>query len=235
MFLTCFYFAAKLPISALTAKRSLTEIQHHLLGRQQLEGEAVIWRGAAGAYRLAVCRGWVTLVGVPVILGKLAVQPEHALIAVCLGQYAGSGYAHVSRIALHYSGVGKVSVGLEAVAVHDDFLRPHLQLVQRAVHGQNACIEDVYLVYLMIIYDAHRPCQCFALDDGTQFVAALRAQLLRVIEQVVVIIGREDDCRCIDRSCQTASAGLVTTSLNYSLLIIFLAFALLFCESSDEI
>ena len=221
MFLTCFYFAAKLPNSALTAKRSLTEIQHHLLGRQQLEGEAVIWRGAAGAYRLAVCRGRIALVGVPVILGKLAVQPEHALIAVRLGQYAGSGYAHVSRIALHYGGVGKVSVGLEAVAVNDDLLRPHLQLVQRTMHGQYACIEDVYLVYLVIVHDAHRPCQRFALDDDTQLVAALLAQLLRVIEQIVVVIGRENDRCGIDRPGQTASAGLVTTGLYDSFLIIW--------------
>ena len=73
MLLTLFYSAAKLPISALTAKRSLTEIQHHLLGRQQLKGETVVWCGAAGAYGLAVCRGRIALVGVPVILGKLAV------------------------------------------------------------------------------------------------------------------------------------------------------------------
>ena len=117
--------------------------------------------------------------------------------------------------------MGKVSVGLEAVAVNDDFLRPHLQLVQRTVHGQNACIEDVYLVYLVIVHDAHRPCQRFALDDGAQLVAALLAQLLRVIEQVVVVIGREDDCRCIDRPGQTASAGLVTTGLYDSFLIIW--------------
>ncbi len=221
MFLTCFYSAAKLPISALTAKRSLTEIQHHLLGRQQLEGEAVIWRGAAGTYRLAVCRGRIALVGVPVILGKLAVQPEHALIAVRLGQYAGSGYAHVSRIALHYGGVGKVSVGLEAVAVNDDFLRPHLQLVQRTVHGQDACIEDVYLVYLVIVHDAHRPCQRFALDDNTQLVAALLAQLLRVIEEGVRVSGREVGWRCIDGPGQPRSAGIVRSLRDDSFLIIW--------------
>ena len=57
------------------------------------------------------------------------------------------------------------------------------------MHGQYAGIEDIDLVYLLIVHNTHCPRNGIPLNDGTQLVAALLAQLLGVIEQIIVIVG----------------------------------------------
>ena len=43
--------------------------------------------------------------------------------------------------------------------------------------------------------------------------AACIGQLLRIVERLVVIIGRKDDCSGIDRAGQTTAPRFVTTGL----------------------
>ena len=173
----------------LTDKSFRTEIQHHLLRRKQLESEPMIRGGAMEAYGLPMNRGRIALVGIPMILRVLLVQGKHTLIAVCLGQYAGCCYAHVLAIPLHDGGVRYIPIRLEAIAVHDNLLGANRQLVKGSMHGQYAGIEDIDLVYLLIVHNTHCPRNGIPLNDAAQLVTLLPTKLLGVVEQIIVIVG----------------------------------------------
>ena len=189
------------------------KFQLQLFVAQQVEGHAVVGRGAVLADGFAVGGGGVALVVVPGVAGVLVVQAQHVVVAVGLGQYAGGGYVHVLGIALHHRLPRCGAVGLEAVAIHADALGPHLQAVQGAVHGQYAGVEDVHLVNLLSGDDAHGPCHGLLLDDGAQFVALALGELLAVVQPFVAEAGRQDDGSGIHRPGQAAPAGLVAASL----------------------
>ena len=105
------------------------------------------------------------------------------------------------------------NVRFEAVAVDNDALRTNLQTVQRAMHGENRGVEDVVSIDFGHIDHTDRPRQGIALDFGAQCTPACIGQLLRIVERLVVIVGRKDDCGGIDRTGQTTAPRFVTTGL----------------------
>ena len=116
------------------------------------------------------------------VSGELLVKLQHEVVAVRLGQDACSSYAHVLAVAFDDGRVGKVLVRHEAVAIDDDFLRSQLELVEGAVHGQDAGTEYVDLVYLFVCDDAHCPGKCLSLYDFPEGITLLLAELLGVVQ-----------------------------------------------------
>ena len=109
--------------------------------------------------------------------------------------------------------MGQVPVFLKAVAIDNDGLRAHCQLVKGTVHGQNGGIQDVDFVYLRRCDDTYGPCHGIALDDIAQLVAPLLGQLLGVIQLRVLVAVWQDNGSSIDTACQATATGLVATSL----------------------
>ena len=163
------------------------------------------------AYRLAMGWGWIAFVSVPVVGRIFFVEALHAVVSVGFCQDAGGSDTHVLGIAPHDGGVGEVVVGREAIAVHDDLLRAEFELVQGAVHGQDAGTKDVDAVYLLVRDDADSPSQSLTLDDLAEGIALALAELLGVVQQVVLEVGRQDDGGGIDRPRQTTSPSLVAS------------------------
>ena len=81
------------------------------------------------------------------------------------------------------------------------------------MHGENRSIEDVVSIDFDHFGHTDRPRQGIALDFGAQCTPACIGQLLRIVERLIVIIGRKDDCSGIDRAGQTTAPRFVTTGL----------------------
>ena len=167
------------------------------------DGGTVLGSGVAG-------------VVVPSVEGKLLVEPHHAVVAVGLGEDGGGGDGEVGGVALDDAVVGndlsvalRVVVGIEAVAVDDEVVGTHGELVDGTVHGGDAGTQDVHLVNLLVRDDAHGPTDGIALNLLAQLVALSGRQLLRVVQQGVLIVGSQNHGGGIHRSGQTATPGLV--------------------------
>ena len=107
-------------------------------------------------------------------------------------------------------------VGEEAVAVHEYALGANRQLVKGTMHGSDGCPQDVDAVNLLGRDHGHSPCQRLALDDGAQLFALTLSQLLAVVNQVIVEIGRQNDSSGRHRAGKATAARLVTASLDTS-------------------
>ena len=86
------------------------------------------------------------------------------------------------------------------------------------MHGQEAGPQDIDLVYLCRRDDTHGPRQCVTLDDGAQLLSLAVGELLRVVELLVVIVGRQDDRCGIHTTCQTTAPSFVASSLYKALI-----------------
>ena len=102
---------------------------------------------------------------------------------------------------------------LESIPIHDDSLWTHLQLIQGTMHREDGSIEDIDLVDFLWSDDTHSPGNGIALDDLTQLISPLLGKLLRVVQQIVLIIlWQYHRCR-IDTACQTTTPSFVATRL----------------------
>ena len=117
--------------------------------RQQLEGMAVVdGRPELSNGGAVVGRGIALVLG-PAILRELLIQLAHALVTVGLGENRCRCDAEHLAVALDDGGIGYRLIGGEAVAVDEDALGAHVELVQRAVHGQDARPQDIDAVNLL--------------------------------------------------------------------------------------
>ena len=117
--------------------------------RQQLEGMTVVdGRSILSDGGPVVGRGIALVLG-PAILGIVLIELAHEFITVGFGQNRGRRDAEHLAITLDYGGEGDALVRGEAVAVDEDALGAHLQLVQSAVHGKDARPQDVDAVNLL--------------------------------------------------------------------------------------
>ena len=217
------------------------KLQFELSSTKQIVAHAVVWRGAVQAYALAVRLRGIALVLLPVVVGILLCKTVHVFVAKCLGEDARCGYRLILTVALHYRCVGQVAVVCEAVAVDDDRLGAHGELVERTVHGEEAGVEDVYAVDLLGRNHAHSPCHGVAHYLVAQRAACLLAKFLRVVEQSVVVVGRQNDGSSVHASSKTTATGFVAASLNEVGLVMgqqmgiaFLFFHLLFISMCIE-
>ena len=149
---------------------------------QQVEGHAVVGSRAVLTDGGSVSRGRVAHVVIPFVHGVFVMQPHHAVVAVGLGEDGGGGDSEIFSVTFDDTGMWQVVVFVEAIAVDDEFLRPYAELVDGSVHGGDAGTENVHLVNLLVRDNAHSPSHSIALNLGTQLVALLCRQLLRVVE-----------------------------------------------------
>ena len=132
----------------------------------------------------------------PAILRKFLRNGAHIFVAMRFGKNRRCGNAHHRGIALHDSAVGNIAVRLKPIAIHQNEFRLLLQLLQRAVHGKDGCIEDIDAVNLFGPHMRHRPRPSLLLDDGTQHIALAFRQLFAIVDDLVVkIIGQNHGSR----------------------------------------
>ena len=132
----------------------------------------MVGRGAVLGKGGTVLACGVAGVAVPAVVGELAVQGMHVVVAVGFGQDGGGRYREILAVALHHRGVGHVAPGTETVAVDDDETGAHLQRVKGTVHGQDGSLQNVDAVNLLGRHAGHGPGQGIALNVGTQGIAA---------------------------------------------------------------
>ena len=89
----------------------------------------MIGRDAILADGVTVFLCGVTLVREPVVLGVFPCQLVHVVITIGLGLDACSSNGKIFPVTLHDGGMGEVLVGLELIAIHNDRLWTHLELV----------------------------------------------------------------------------------------------------------
>ena len=180
---------------------------------KEVERMAMIWGYAVLLDGLAMLPGGITLVATPVVLRIFLGKTVHIVVTIGLGEDAGSCYGEILAVALYYCGVGQVMIWLEAIAVYYDCLGTHAQGIEGSVHGEDAGIEDVYLVDFPGSDNAKSPGYGIALDYLAQGIAPLLGELLGVVEVGIAVVGREDDGSGIDTAGKTTSTGLIATSL----------------------
>lgn len=73
---------------------------------QEIEGEAMVGRGAMKSDGFAMHFGGITLVAVPSVLGVLLMDILHEVVPVGLGQDARGSYGKVFSVTFHDGGVG---------------------------------------------------------------------------------------------------------------------------------
>ena len=81
------------------------------------------------------------------------------------------------------------------------------------MHGEDAGIENIYLVDFPGGDYSHSPGDGITLDYLTEGIASLLGELLGVVEVGIAVVGREDDCGGIHTARKTTSTGLIATSL----------------------
>ena len=150
--------------------------------RQQLEGAAVIGRGAILLDGGAMVRGGITLIARPAILWILCIQATHEFISMGLGQDGGSGDAKHLAVALDDGSMRNIVVREETITVNEDALRAHTQLIQCTVHRRDTGTQDVDAVYLLGRDHSHSPRYRLALNDGAQLLALALGELLAVVD-----------------------------------------------------
>ena len=174
---------------------------------------AMIWGDAVLPYRLTMLLGGIALVATPIVLGIFLGKTVHIVVTIGLGKDAGGSYGEILAVALYYCGVGQVVIWLEAIAVYYDCLGTHAKAIEGTVHGEDTGIEDVYLVDFLGGDNANSPGYGIALDYLAQGIAPLLGELLGVVKVGITVVGRENDCCCIDTAGKASATSLIATSL----------------------
>ena len=77
------------------------------------------------------------------------------------------------------------------------------------MHGEDAGIENIYLVDFPGGDYSHSPGDGITLDYLTEGIASLLGELLGVVEVGIAVVGREDDSGCIYTASKTTAASLI--------------------------
>ena len=157
--------------------------------------------------------GRIALVLAPIVVGILLGNAIHILVTMGLGQDRSSGNVGKATVALHKAGVGNLERRAETVAVDGQELRSRIEPCGSQRHPLERGVEDVDLVDALRRDCLHRPSDGLTFDDGAQQVALPLGELLRIIEQRMRKVGRQDDGGRKDRPGQTTTPRLVTPRL----------------------
>ena len=88
------------------------------------------------------------------------------------------------------------------------------------MHGQDGGVEYVDAVNLFDRGHAYGPSHGVALNHFAQSIALVWGELLGVVEDFVVIVGRQNHGRRIDITGQAPTPGFIHTCLNEAFLVI---------------
>ena len=184
-----------------------------------IERQPVIGRHPVTPHGETVFARRVALVLRPAVLRELFGQPPHILVAVRLGQHRRRRDVGVLAVALDDAPIGNIERRTEAVAVDGEKFRACAQLPDRPTHPLERGVEDVDFVDAFGRDGSDSPRHRLAFDDRPEPVAVALAHLLRIVEQRIVEIGRQNHGRCEDRTGQTPPARFVTAGFDPFVLI----------------
>jgi len=200
---------------------SISEVEGKLAVAKEVEGAAVVRRGAMLLDALAVLLGGIAGIVVPTIVRILLVEFLHVVVAVGLGEDGGGCDGEVFAIAFHDGGMGQgmtllgtvrvFIVGVESVAVDDEGFGTNGKGIDGSVHGCDAGTEDVHLVDFGCSHNAQCPGYGIALDFLAECIALVGCELLGVVQTWVLVVFGQDDGGCIDATSKTTSPCFVTT------------------------
>ena len=182
--------------------------------------EAVVRGETVELDAFAVLFGGIAGVAVPAVMGIFLVKLLHIVVAVGLGKDRGGGYRHVFAVAFHYCVPRRKAVRREAVAVHDDAFGARVELVEGAVHRKDRGTQDIDFIDFLRRSDAYAPSQSHAFYLFAQRVAHRRRELLGVVEQFVLIVGRQNNCGGLHAACQAAATGFVAAGFKQNVGIV---------------
>ena len=89
--------------------------------------------------------------------------------------------------------LGQIQAGHGKAAVHQHVLGGHAQPPDGALHGQQAGLQDVELIYFGHSGQGHVPGQGLLLDGGGQGLALPGGELFGVFQAGQPAVGRQDD------------------------------------------
>ena len=161
--------------------------------------------------------GGIAHVVVPAILRIFLGNAAHILIAVRFRQNRRGSNAHHLSVALHDGLIGRVAIGLKLVAIDQNKLRAHLELVERTVHRQNRGVENVDAVDFFWPHMRHSPRQRLLLNHGAQQIALPLGELLAVVDNVVVKIGGQNHRGGGYRTHERSTTSLIAPGFDSSL------------------
>lgn len=219
------------------------EVERELAEWQEVERQPVVGCRSVGFDGAPVRRCGISLVALPFVKGKFAVEFVHIVITKRLGKDGSSGNVEVTGIAFNDSDVwqevgatafsdtltdegrlplgkhgaigwGRGVVRFEAVAVHNDSFGAQLQTVEGAVHGKDGSVENVDAVDLFGTDDAYRPCQGIIDNLLPQPVTLGRRELLGIVDVGIDIVGWQNDGGGKDAACEASASGLVTSGFD---------------------
>ena len=162
-------------------------------------------------YGLAMVASGIPLVFIPTVLRVKVVQLHHIIVAIGLCQHRSGCNGEILAVALYNTVIGNIAIGLKTVSIDNKMLRCNTQLLYGAVHSKNRGIEDIDAVYLLRLYPSNGPCYGITLNNRTQGLALLLAQLLRIIEQRMFVPDRQYHGSGIHSPRQTTAAGFIAT------------------------
>ena len=161
----------------------------------------------------------ITFVTLPVVVGKLFCQAIHIIIAIGLGQNAGSSNGEIFAITFHDGGGRQRMIRRETISVDNNGFWAYLQLIQSTVHSQDRGTQNIDTIDFLRGDDTHRPGNGFALNHLTQCITSMFCKLFRVIKFGILIVRWQDNGRCIDTACQTSTACLVAARFYQTFII----------------
>ena len=173
----------------------------------------MVGRKPVFADRLTVIGGGIPLVLLPIIDRVLLGDLRHVGVAVRFCQDRGGRNVGKTTIALHKAGVGDRELRAKAVAVDGQKLWRRIEARGRQRHALERGIEDIDLVDALGRDRLDGPGHRLALDNGAQHFAVALGHLLRVVEERVVKIGRQNHRSGKDRPGQAATPRLIAPRL----------------------
>ena len=177
------------------------------------ETQAVVWGEAQACYGLAVLLGGVTRIALPSIVGIVCGEGGHKVIAEGLGQDRCCGYVCKACISLHLAAERDVESRIETIAVYEQMVGPYGELFYGPLHRLERGFEDVDAVDLLGAHLGNSPRNGIVADVVAHDASLLVAHLLGVVQEWMVVVGRQDYGRRKYGPCQTAAPGLVATRL----------------------
>lgn len=98
--------------------RLFFEIQGLLSVSRQVEGQAMIRRGAMCGDGGPMFRRGIALVAVPSVIGIFGMQAQHIVVAASFGQDGGCGNGQILAVSLDKGRMGNAGIAAETVAVY---------------------------------------------------------------------------------------------------------------------
>jgi hypothetical protein len=162
---------------------------------------------------LPVLAGAIPLVAGKAVAGIVLLQRDHELVAGHLGDDAGGGDAQTVGVGLGQRPLGQVQVRQSHI-VHQQRVRPPIQLLHRAGHGLSRGWDDSPFVHLGGRGPTHSHGVRRVQNQRDKSLPLGWAELLGIThasQQLgqVRAVERQHDRRSADRSCPRATSHLV--------------------------